>query len=158
MEESTRPARPGDLAVLVDLATVARGELLDRKGGDVAERLDPHRYDPAARIGTALDDAATVLLVGTIDGTVVGYGLMTMGAVADGSGQAVVEEIFVEPEARAVGVGESILGALLEVAKERGALAIQSVALPGDRATKNFFETHGMVARAIIVHRWLDGR
>ena len=44
------------------------------------------------------------------------------------------------------------------MAKERGALAIQSVALPGDRATKNFFETHGMVARAIIVHRWLDGR
>ena len=84
--------------------------------------------------------------------------MMTMGAVSVGSGQAVVEEIFVEPEARAVGVGESILGALLEVAKERGALAIQSVALPGDRATKNFFETHGMVARAIIDHRWLDGR
>jgi hypothetical protein len=41
---------------------------------------------------------------------------------------------------------------------ERGAVAIQSTALPGDRATKNFFESQGMVARAIIVHRWLDGR
>jgi len=37
-------------------------------------------------------------------------------------------------------------------------VAVQSTALPGDRATKNFFESQGMVARAILVHRWLDGR
>ena len=32
---------------------------------------------------------------------------------------------------------------------------MDSLALPGDRATKNFFETHGLVARAITVHRRL---
>ena len=121
-------------------------------------RLDPQRNDPGARIATALDDEATVLFVGTIDGTVVGYGLMTLGTVSDGSTQANVEEIFVDPGARSVGVGEVILEALLMEASGRGAVAIQSVALPGDRSTKNFFEAHGMVARAIIVHRWLDRR
>ena len=54
--------------------------------------------------------------------------------------------------------GEAIIGALLDDARDRGAVAVQSTALPGDRATKNFFESQGMVARAIIVHRWLDGR
>ena len=158
MEESARPASSGDLDVLIGLAAAARRELPERKGGDVAVRLDPQRNDPGARIATALDDEATVLFVGTIDGTVVGYGLMTLGTVSDGSAQANVEEIFVDPDARSVGVGEAILEALLMEASGRGAAAIQSVALPGDRATKNFFEAHGMVARAIVVHRWLDER
>ena len=59
---------------------------------------------------------------------------------------------------RAVGVGEAIIEALLADARERGAAAIQSLALPGARATKNFFESQGMVARSILVHRWLEGR
>jgi len=53
-------------------------------------------------------------------------------------------------------VGEAMVGLLFEEATTRGAIGIESLALPGDRATKNFFETQGMVARAIIVHRWLD--
>ena len=158
MEESARRASSGDLDALIGLAAAARRELPERKGGDVAVRLDPQRNDPGARIVTAIDDEATVLFVGTIDGTVVGYGLMALGTVSDGSAQANVEEIFVDPGARSVGVGEAILEALVLEASERGAVAIQSVALPGDRATKNFFEAHGMVARAIVVHRWLDER
>jgi L-amino acid N-acyltransferase YncA len=67
-----------------------------------------------------------------------------------------VEQIYVEPGARSVGVGEAILDLLIVEATERGAIGIEALALPGDRATKNFFETHGMVARAIIVHRRLD--
>lgn len=158
MEESARPASGRDLEVLTVLAAAARAELPERRGGDVAVRLDPQRNDPGARIASALDDDATVLLVGTIDDTVVGYGLMTLGPVSDGSTQANIEEIFVDPGARSVGVGESILAALLTEAAGRGAVAIQSVALPGDRSTKNFFEAHGMVARVIIVHRWIEER
>ena len=156
MEESARPALSGDLDALHGLVAAARGELPERKGGDVAVRLDPQRNDPGARIAAALNDEAMVLLVGTIDETVVGYGLMSLGTVSDGSIQANVEEIFVDPGARSVGVGEAILEELLAAASVRRAVAIQSVALPGDRSTKNFFEAHGMVARAIIVHRWLD--
>ena len=89
--------------------------------------------------------------------TPVAYGLLTVAPVSDGSLHAVVEELFVEPEARSVGVGEALIGALLDDAQDRGAAAVQSMALPGDRATKNFFESQGMVARAILVHRWLDG-
>ena len=37
--------------------------------------------------------------------------------------------------------------------REKGCLGIDSVALPGDRATKNFFESFGLVARALRVHR-----
>jgi len=158
MEESARPALPSDLEALSSLAVAARNELQDKKGGDVADRLDPHRDDPGARMASALEDPGTVVLVGALDEAVVGYGVMEIGTAPDGTVHAVVEEVYVDPPARSVGVGEALLDGLLAVARERGALAIQSVALPGDRATKNFFETHGMVARAIMVHRWLDGR
>ena len=147
-----------DSEVLRSLAAEARVELSNKRGGDVVERLDPHQADSRAGIGSAIEDPAATLLLGDIDGTPVGYGLMTLRTVVDGSLHATIEEIFVLPEARSVGVGEAIIEALLADATERGAVAIQSMALPGDRATKNFFESQGMVARSILVHRWLDGR
>ena len=158
MEESVRVAELSDREVLRSLAAEARVELSNKRGGDVVERLDPHRADSRAEIVSAVEDPAATQRMGDIDGTPVGYGLMTLRTVVDGSLHATVEEIFVLPEARSVGVGEAIIETLLADASERGAAAIQSMALPGDRATKNFFESQGMVARSILVHRWLDGR
>ena len=158
MEESVRVAELSDREVLRSLAAEARVELSNKRGGDVVERLDPQRADSRAEIVSAVEDPAATLLLGDIDGTPVGYGLMNLRTVVDGSLHATVEEIFVLPEARSVGVGEAIIETLLADASERGAAAIQSMALPGDRATKNFFESQGMVARSILVHRWLDGR
>ncbi len=158
MEESVRIAEPADVGILESLVTAARAELPDKRGGDVVQRLDPYRPDPGTRVMAAVGDPDATVLLGCIDGTPVGYGLMTVGPVSDGSLHAVVAELFVDPGARAVGVGEALIEALKADAVERGAVAIQSTALPGDRATKNFFESQGMVARAILVHRWLDGR
>jgi len=158
MEESVRTAEAADGGILRYLAAESRSELPDKRGGDVVDRLDPYRSDPGARITAAVGDPDATVLLGDIDGTAVGYGLMTVRPVVDGSLHATIEELFVLPDARSVGVGEAIIGALLDDARDRGAVAVQSTALPGDRATKNFFESQGMVARAIIVHRWLDGR
>ena len=52
-----------------------------------------------------------------------------------------------EPEAREVGVGELLLDTVLRWAEARGCFGIDSIVLPGNRETKNFFETAGMVAR-----------
>ena len=41
-------------------------------------------------------------------------------------------------------------------APTQGCFGVDSLALPGDRHTKNFFESFGLVARAIIVHRSLS--
>ena len=57
--------------------------------------------------------------------------------------------------ARSIGVGEAIVGALIEFCTDRRCLGIDARALPGHRATKNFFEEHGFTARALIMHRAL---
>ena len=116
------------------------------------------RKEPLAegmRQDLASDDVAVV--VGTIDEAVVGYGTVRLVTLHDGNLLGRVDDIYVMPEARGVGVGEAMIGLLLEWAQHRGCIGVDSLALPGDRGTKNFFETHGMVARAITVHRALPG-
>ena len=76
----------------------------------------------------------------------------------DGGVLGVLDDIYVEPEAREVGVGEALMDAVEAWCRGRGCIGIDSLALPGNRETKNFFETLRSVARAIVVHRSLDGR
>ena len=67
-----------------------------------------------------------------------------------------VTDIWVDPEARSVGVGESLIDAVISWCTERSCVGIDSLALPGNRATKNFFETFGFKARLLTVYRPLD--
>ena len=66
---------------------------------------------------------------------------------------ALIEELYTEPEARGVGVGRRLIQAVELWARATGCIGIESMALPGDRDTKNFFEAAGLIARAIVVHR-----
>lgn len=153
--ESARTATTEDLAVLVDLGQRARQEMREKRGGDTLDRLDPFRKDVAGEMRQALADDQRFVVLGCYDETPVAYGLVRVYIGADQQRQATVEAIFVEPEARSVGVGEAVIGKLLDWSKSRGAVAIDALALPGDRMTKNFFESQKMVARAIIVQRSL---
>ncbi len=154
--EDVRPARSGDLDRLVDLAREAIAELSGAKGG-VVWRRHAARTEPI-RDGLAIDleEPRSAVFVGTIDDSVVGYAVTTVEALADGGDLAVLRDLYVEPDARGVGVGAAMMNAVLDWARERECMGVDSVALPGSRETKNFFESFGLVARAIIVHRHLD--
>ena len=77
---------------------------------------------------------------------------------SDGGRLAVVTDLYVEPEARGVGLGEAIMNHLVAWATDEGCFGVDSQALPGDRHTKNFFESFGLVARSLVVHRDLAMR
>lgn len=57
---------------------------------------------------------------------------------------------------RGVGAGDALLEWLVRDSAERGITSLRAAALPGDRQTKNLFERHGLIARAIQVERMLD--
>jgi GNAT superfamily N-acetyltransferase len=154
--ETARVADLGDLGDLEWLARQAIEQMRSLRGG-VLWSLTLGRQEPlVASIEAAMVDPDQRVVVGLIDETVIGYGVVGIQGLADGRALGVVEELFVAEGARAIGVGEAMMDLLIEWCTERHCVGIDAVALPGDRATKNFFETFGLKARAIVVHRSLE--
>jgi GNAT superfamily N-acetyltransferase len=155
--EAARVAGDADIPRLVELARELRGELRAMRGGALWE-LRESRVQPIVELFEKLlarEDA--VVLVGTIDDVVVGYATMEFERLGDGRRLAVVGDLFVEPDARAVGVGEALANDLVTRAAAAGCLGVDAFALPGHRQAKNFFERAGFTARALLMHKPLDG-
>jgi ribosomal protein S18 acetylase RimI-like enzyme len=153
--EAARAATEADIPRLVELAGELRGELRIMRGGALWE-LRESRVQPIVELFEKLlsrDDA--VVLVGTIDDVVVGYASMELETLSDGRRLAVIGDLFVEPDARAVGVGEALAADLVTHAAAAGCLGIDAFALPGHRQAKNFFERSGFTARALVMHKSL---
>lgn len=94
--------------------------------------------------------AESAVVVGVIGDNVIG-----VATVVQNRHRAILTELFTHPEARGVGVGHAMLAEVTEVARSWNCTDLDSFALPGDRQTKNFFESHDMKARLLVVHRSL---
>jgi GNAT superfamily N-acetyltransferase len=151
--EAARTAGPEDIPGVLPLAEAAAAELRGQKGGAVWWRRERCQGDLGDALRSAVGSDDHEVAVGTLDGTVIGYAVARRERLADGGLLGVVEDIYVDPGARAVGVGEALMDHVLAWARDQGCFGVDSLALPGDRATKNFFESFGLVARAIVVHK-----
>ncbi|HTN78379.1 MAG TPA: GNAT family N-acetyltransferase [Acidimicrobiales bacterium] len=151
--ESARPATLGDLTRIAELAERAVAELAVTKGGAVWSRREARAKPYADSLRADLEATDHHLLVGEFAGAVVGYAVVRAEVLRDGGILGVIDDIYVEPEAREVGVGEALMDGVEQWCRSRRCIGIDALALPGNRETKNFFETFGLVARAIVVHR-----
>lgn len=156
-EPVVRPAVPADLEHLVRLDRLARAHLRGLRGGEMYLLHTARPEPPDHSLRADLDDVDRVVLLGCLGQVPVGYAVAAVHPLADGTCAAEVVELFVEPDARHVGVGNHLMHRLVHWANDRGCIGIDARALPGDRVTKNFFESFGLVARAITVHRDLRG-
>jgi GNAT superfamily N-acetyltransferase len=154
-EESVRTATPDDLDDVIVLVGAAVAEKLTQKGGRLWARREGRRQ-PEESLRQAVESPDSEVAVGQLDGVTVGYGAAHVEVLPDGGRLGVVDDVYVDPRGRAVGVGEVLMDHLMEWCKGQGCFGVDSLALPGDRATKNFFESFGLVARAIVVHRPFD--
>ena len=153
--EAARLATEEDIPVVAQLARAGIAELTPTRGGAVwaaqEARQEPIEKD-LARTLTAPD---TRFLVGTIDGVVVGYAVAHLERLLDGSVLGVVSDIYVDPGARGVGLGEAMMEDLVGWCRSCGCFGMDAMALPGHRLTKNFFEESGFTARKIVMHHSL---
>ena len=153
LEVAARPASPADLPALDDLVATAATEVRAARRGD----LFLERNARAGTIADQLDDEHTRVLVGTIDDAPVGYAVAQLEPGPVERLLCVVSDLYVLPDGRGVGVGEAMMDELITWAESHKCIGIDSMVLPGDRETKNFFEMFGLTARAIVVHRDLGG-
>ena len=156
--EGARLASSDDIALLVPIA-VAQAQSIDgQRGADMLVRSElPFTADSlTVALEEAVADPDQILIVGTIDDIPFGYAHVVLERLRDNSRVARLEQLLVDPEARGVGVGETMMNMVIAEATAHQCFGIDSRALPGDRETKNFFESFGMKARQLIVHLSLD--
>jgi len=152
MEEGCRPAEAADVPRIAELNRAVIAELAPMRGGAVWQAREARPEPLEEGLAELLDDPDVRMLVATIDGTVVGYSVVRLEHLADGSVLGVIDDIFVEEGARQVGLGELMIDDLMSWCQERKCVGMDAMALPGHRATKNFFEESGFTARQLVMH------
>jgi ribosomal protein S18 acetylase RimI-like enzyme len=102
-------------------------------------------------LATSNEVAQTVALVAGVGTTVMGSLVATAASTTEWS----INSVFVEAASRDIGIGDALVLECIRELQQRNATWLQSSALPGDRAMKNLFERHGLVAQTIIVGKKL---
>lgn len=156
METTARMATAADAALVADLVDAAVVEQAEARGGPVWSVRETRQRPALESVRADIDDPDVSVIVGEIDGAVVGFGTLLIEDLRDGSRLGVVSELFVLPEAREVGLGEVIMAPIIDRCRAAGCRGIDAHALPGNRLTKNFFESFGFTARLLVVHHRLE--
>jgi ribosomal protein S18 acetylase RimI-like enzyme len=106
-------------------------------------------------LAAALDDPDALVYLGTIDAYPLGFLLARVEDLLPQAGDERIGSIrlvFVDKDAREVGVGEAMRKLALEDMRSRGLRRFDAHVLPGHRLVKNFFEAGGFAARSIVMH------
>ncbi len=153
MEVSARSAGAEDEAFLSALRERARASVVGERGGSLYLAGELPRSFPAPEAGTAAPGTVSMTAVATIDGALVGFADAVITLLDGERTLCRLRGIYVEPEAREVGAGEALLDLVTSWAVRAGATGIDAPVLPGAREAKNFFESAGLSARLIVMHR-----
>jgi GNAT superfamily N-acetyltransferase len=152
---TARPAVLTDVPRLAALCRQALAEMQPARGGALFVVREARAEPLEAAFTDELADPSKDVFVGEYAGVALGYGAIGAETLRDGSSLAVITDLYVEPPAREVGVGEALMALLVDWAAERGCIGVDATALPGDRQTKNFFEASGFTARMLVMHHRL---
>jgi GNAT superfamily N-acetyltransferase len=152
--EGARRAAPEDAARIARLIEAARSDAMGMRGG-LQLMADSDGPEPSAStVVSWMTDPMRLVLAGTFAGAVVG---VCAGRIDEGRGKRVgiVDWCYVEPAARGVGVGTALGEAIVSWFTEENCASVDVRALPGDRSTKQLFESLGFSARLLVLHRRL---
>jgi len=150
VDHFVRLAHQDDVDVLQLLESNARTQLAQFRGGEqLGNELSLIGNQWIERIRS--DD--WMVLVAGFDDVVLGYASVNMTTT---NKVPLIESVYVTTDARQLGLGDSLVSAAIEAGRQYGAVAIDALALPGDRETKNLFERSGLTARLLIVSKRID--
>lgn len=150
--ESARLAEQSDVPAIEAVAAAAMQSMDDARGMSVFVRREV-ATPPGDLARKAIGDPSSIAVVGTYNDSVFGYGIVSTAPLSDGEQLGIIEHLVVDPEIRKSGIGEAMMNLIIDELKSRGCMRVDSYALPGDRNTKNFFESFGLKARLLTVHK-----
>ena len=118
MMEGVRLATVEDLEALEEFAAQAVEEQIDNRGGTIWGRRETRSQPYRASLEAALNDPDQDLWVGLIDEAAVGYAVARAEVLRTGEILGIVSDLWVEPAAREVGVGEALINEIIGWCKE----------------------------------------
>ena len=138
MASPIHPARPRDVAriheLIVELATYERAADMVRS---TPEQLHDALFGP---------QPAAYALVAEADGAVVGFALYFRNfSTWEGVHGIYLEDLYVAPEQRGLGLGKALLVALAEIAVERGYARLEWAVLNWNQPAIDFYTSLGAV-------------
>jgi GNAT superfamily N-acetyltransferase len=153
LDIDVRDAVSADLPLLASAHRLGQLAVVEARGGPL-DTLLRGRQEPIED-SFASDIAAdeVYVRVGTGDERFLGYNVLRIDELPNGDRIGTLVDLFVHSKARGIGVGAALMRDATSTARDRGCQGIDARALPGDRTTKNFFESFGLVARSIEVHK-----
>ncbi len=149
-----RPAEIDDLEILEELIKTALAEVAGQRGGELYLLTEIRQN--FVGLADELEDTKSRIVVGTYDSAVVGWGMASEIQISDDRKIGKIKELFVQSEARGVGVGEAIVSALIEWIQQQGCAGVEGTALPGNRDSKGIFERFGIKTRMLTLYKDLD--
>ncbi|MFV1990189.1 MAG: N-acetyltransferase family protein [Acidimicrobiales bacterium] len=152
-DAAVRLATTNDLSTLVLLYDQMVAEQASARGGYVWEQTRPPHENSSTRLADAIAAENEWVLLGTYSGVAVGFAALKLQPLRDGDVMGVVQDLFVDPQAREVGVGEVLMNRIIELCRSHNCIGVDAMVLPGNRSAKNFMESHGLKARLIQVHK-----
>jgi GNAT superfamily N-acetyltransferase len=154
MQLSVRSFELADTPQLLQLAKQALDGLAERRGGlEFQEQFAQFQDIKATEIQQRLLEVNREVLVGLLDGQAFGLCL-----VCHQDSILTAEALYVDPEAREVGLGSALLQAAELRARELKCSRFEALALPGDRHMKQRAESEAMKARLLVLSKTLDER
>jgi GNAT superfamily N-acetyltransferase len=150
---SARVGAPEDLPALLDLYRGLEVEMTELHpmwplADGLPEPLEAAFID-------SMSDEGMIVVVGDLDGYPFGFLVAVIeDMLPQGRGKHVgsIHLVYVDPDAREVGLGETMREFALDMLRERGITRFDAHVLPGHRLAKNFFEAGGFSARSIVMH------
>jgi len=152
--EAVRRAEAPDIDRCRELLASAVAANEGKRGAALLFVGEPDIERPDALIARWMADESAVVLVGTFSDAVVGLGTGRVVRLGDRS-VGRIDCFYVEPGARAVGVGAALIEGLVGWFTGRGCADVDATVLPGDRSSKQLLEASGFKARLLVLHRSL---
>lgn len=154
--ESARTATDDDIPAMEAIAERQRAAIEGERGAALFLQREAGPWPDRARLAGAIAGDGGAAVVGCYDGIVFGYGIVDYEILLDGSCLASLTDFVVDADIRGSGIGEAMMDLVVDLARAEGCIGIDAKALPGDRSTKNFFESFGLKARLLTVHRAIE--
>ena len=118
--EAARPATADDLDSIVNVAERVRAEQHGARGAALFAVREGGLWPPRGRLTAAVEAEDTIVVVGTYDDVVFGYGVAVIEPLLDGGLLGDLKDFAVEPDARSVGIGEAMMNELVDRLRARG--------------------------------------